>query len=148
MVCTVSCIVKSLIADHSTSQVSAASRTFEHQTTRSYPIAEVSQILKGTIRRSKAVLTMDWFTGGRTAWSCVVTVQGANFPARFWYDGQYVNNAREDAAEKALQTLGVIASPPPRPAHLQHQQQHQPQQPQQQHQYQQSSRFYGGAINS
>ncbi|SMQ50986.1 unnamed protein product [Zymoseptoria tritici ST99CH_1A5] len=86
--------------------------------------------------------------GGRTAWSCVVTVQGANFPARFWYDGQYVNNAREDAAEKALQTLGVIASPPPRPAHLQHQQQHQPQQPQQQHQYQQSSRFYGGAINS
>jgi hypothetical protein len=25
--------------------------------------------------------------------------------ARFWYDGQYVNNAREDAAEVALRVL-------------------------------------------
>jgi hypothetical protein len=74
-------------------------------------------------------------------------VQGANFPARFWYDGQYVNNAREDAAEKALQTLGVIPSPPqPQPAHLQQQQQQA--HPQPQHQHQHSNHFYGGAINS
>ena len=32
--------------------------------------------------------------------------------ARFWYDGQYVNNAKEDAAEVALQQLmGDPASP-------------------------------------
>ncbi|KAF7198580.1 hypothetical protein HII31_00319 [Pseudocercospora fuligena] len=50
--------------------------------------------------------------GGRTAWSCVVSVAGAgSFPARFWYDGTYINNAREDAAEKALQMLGVIPAP-------------------------------------
>ncbi|KAF2171649.1 hypothetical protein M409DRAFT_50320 [Zasmidium cellare ATCC 36951] len=50
--------------------------------------------------------------GGRTAWSCMVTIQGTQIPARFWYDGQYVNNAKEDAAEKALQMLGVVPSPP------------------------------------
>ena len=49
--------------------------------------------------------------GGRTAWSCVITMQNTTFPARFWYDGQYVNNAREDAAEKALQALGVVPAP-------------------------------------
>lgn len=26
-------------------------------------------------------------------------------PARFWYDGQYVDKAKEDAAEVALQRL-------------------------------------------
>jgi hypothetical protein len=44
-------------------------------------------------------------TGGRTAWSSTVTVQGRNFAARYWYDGQYINNAKEDAAEVALTTL-------------------------------------------
>ena len=43
--------------------------------------------------------------GGRTAWSSTVTVQGRNIAARYWYDGQYINNAKEDAAEVALQTL-------------------------------------------
>ncbi|RAL67708.1 hypothetical protein DID88_008447 [Monilinia fructigena] len=43
--------------------------------------------------------------GGRTAWSSTVTVQGQNISARFWYDGQYVNNAKEDAAEVALNRL-------------------------------------------
>ncbi|CZR57169.1 uncharacterized protein PAC_07058 [Phialocephala subalpina] len=43
--------------------------------------------------------------GGRTAWSSTVTVQGQNIPARFWYDGQHVNNAKEDAAEVALKHL-------------------------------------------
>lgn len=78
--------------------------------------------------------------GGRTAWSCVITVQGTQVPARFWYDGQYVNNAREDASEKALQLLGVYDPVPgPQPTHLRQQQQQQ----QQQH----SNQFYG-AIRS
>ncbi|KZF25542.1 hypothetical protein L228DRAFT_266008 [Xylona heveae TC161] len=48
---------------------------------------------------------------GRTAWSSTVTVSPSNahnamtISARYWYDGQYVNNAKEDAAEVALQTL-------------------------------------------
>ena len=43
--------------------------------------------------------------GGRTAWSSSVTVQGAQFQARYFYDGQYINNAKEDAAEVALNAL-------------------------------------------
>jgi hypothetical protein len=44
--------------------------------------------------------------GGRTAWSCTVTIPGQRLvQARFWYDGQYVSNAKEDAAEVALQQL-------------------------------------------
>ncbi|MCJ1277315.1 hypothetical protein MMC21_005127 [Puttea exsequens] len=43
--------------------------------------------------------------GKRTAWSCTVSVSGQNVPARYWYDGQYVNTAKEDAAEAALQKL-------------------------------------------
>ncbi|EGP82160.1 uncharacterized protein MYCGRDRAFT_19550, partial [Zymoseptoria tritici IPO323] len=46
--------------------------------------------------------------GCRTAWSCTVDLQGARSSARLWYDGRYLENAREDAAEKALQTLGVV----------------------------------------
>lgn len=43
--------------------------------------------------------------GGRTAWSSTVTVQGQNIAARYWYDGQFINNAKEDAAEVALKLL-------------------------------------------
>lgn len=43
--------------------------------------------------------------GGRTAWSSTVEVQGITIPARFWYDGQYIHNAKEDAAEVALQRI-------------------------------------------
>ncbi|KAI9678853.1 MAG: hypothetical protein M1817_005913 [Caeruleum heppii] len=49
--------------------------------------------------------------GGRTAWSSTVTIEGQSIQARYWYDGQYVHNAKEDAAEVALQQLRVIASP-------------------------------------
>jgi hypothetical protein len=34
-----------------------------------------------------------------------VTVYGSVHAARFWYDGKNVNNAKEDAAEVALQWL-------------------------------------------
>ncbi|KAL2005876.1 hypothetical protein VTN00DRAFT_10369 [Thermoascus crustaceus] len=47
--------------------------------------------------------------GGRTAWSSIVVVQGREIAARFWYDGEYIDNAKEDAAERALQTLSPEA---------------------------------------
>ncbi|KAJ6079966.1 hypothetical protein N7467_009719 [Penicillium canescens] len=49
----------------------------------------------------------DQLNGGRTAWSSTVTVQGIPnaIAARYWYDGQFVNNAKEDAAEVALKLL-------------------------------------------
>lgn len=55
-------------------------------------------------RRSPHLLTNS-LTGGRTAWSSTVTINQTNISARYWYDGQYVNNAKEDAAEVALQHL-------------------------------------------
>jgi len=48
--------------------------------------------------------------GSRTAWSCVVVVQGRSIRGRYWYDGQFLNNAREDAAEVALQFLRNLDS--------------------------------------
>jgi hypothetical protein len=51
----------------------------------------------------------DTGTGGRTAWSSTVTIQGQAISARFWYDGQHVNNAKEDAAEVALKHLNGSA---------------------------------------
>lgn len=76
--------------------------------------------------------------GGRTAWSCTAVISGLlDAPARFWYDGQYVNNAREDAAQVALQKLGVLPAPPMPQA--------QPRQQPSPHQ-QQGQHFYG-AIN-
>ncbi|EER42667.1 conserved hypothetical protein [Histoplasma capsulatum H143] len=42
---------------------------------------------------------------GRTAWSSTVTIQGRCFAARYFYDGQNTNNAKEDAAEVALTAL-------------------------------------------
>jgi hypothetical protein len=72
------------------------------------------------------LLTLFIFIGGRTAWSCRVSVGGQDLGARYWYDGQYVNNAREDAAEVALQYFGQLPSPQgPQPRHLQqHQSRH------------------------
>ncbi|TKA81963.1 hypothetical protein B0A49_02541 [Cryomyces minteri] len=43
--------------------------------------------------------------GGRTAWSSRVVVQGREIEARFWYDGDYVAQAKEDAAREALERL-------------------------------------------
>ncbi|KAL2171258.1 hypothetical protein VTG60DRAFT_3364 [Thermothelomyces hinnuleus] len=43
--------------------------------------------------------------GGRTAWSSSVSVSGTTYNSRFWYDGQYLQNAREDAAEVALKRI-------------------------------------------
>jgi hypothetical protein len=40
--------------------------------------------------------------GGRTAWSAAVVIGQEKMNARFWYDGQFVNNAKEDAAQVAL----------------------------------------------
>ncbi|KAI9695484.1 MAG: hypothetical protein M1820_008586 [Bogoriella megaspora] len=54
---------------------------------------------------SKVVSLTNVHTGGRTAWSSTVLVEGQYIPARYWYDGQYLHNAKEDAAEVALQRL-------------------------------------------
>ena len=43
--------------------------------------------------------------GRRTAWSCSVSVGDQKFSARYWYDGQYFETAREDAADEALLRL-------------------------------------------
>ncbi len=40
--------------------------------------------------------------GGRTAWSSKVVVDGHCLAARYWYDGRYLNNAKEDVAEVAF----------------------------------------------
>lgn len=52
--------------------------------------------------------------GGRTAWSTVVVIRGATYPARFWYDGAYLDQARQDAAEVAHNTItaGITTNPP------------------------------------
>lgn len=48
--------------------------------------------------------------GGRTAWSSTVEINGEQFQARYWYDGSYSNNAKEDAAEVALIRMGWMPS--------------------------------------
>jgi len=49
--------------------------------------------------------------GGRTAWSSSVAIGQTVVNARFFYDGNNIENSREDAAEVALQSLGIVASP-------------------------------------
>ncbi|GAB7339831.1 hypothetical protein MBLNU457_6370t1 [Dothideomycetes sp. NU457] len=56
--------------------------------------------------------------GGRTAWSSTVSINGQGYSARYWYAGDHANNAREDAAEVALQRMGII--PTPRSPYAQH----------------------------
>ncbi|KAF2013040.1 hypothetical protein BU24DRAFT_351435 [Aaosphaeria arxii CBS 175.79] len=55
--------------------------------------------------------------GGRTAWSSVCQINGSQYQARFWYDGTFADQAREDAAEVALRALtGTVSratDPPP-----------------------------------
>lgn len=50
-------------------------------------------------------LVANVLVGGRTAWSATVTVQGYNLAARYWYDGQYIENAKDDAAEVMITKL-------------------------------------------
>ena len=56
-------------------------------------------------------------SGGRTAWTSSVEVNGISYPARYSFDGSWANNAKEDAAEVALQRLGIY--PTPRSPHAQ-----------------------------
>ncbi len=43
--------------------------------------------------------------GGRTAWSSQVKIFNNSIAARYWYDGNNVQNAKEDAAEVAYNWL-------------------------------------------
>ncbi|KAL5372622.1 hypothetical protein DPSP01_013374 [Paraphaeosphaeria sporulosa] len=53
--------------------------------------------------------------GGRTAWSSIVLIQGAQYSARFWYSGERLEQAREDAAEMALRNLTGYTKPNQQP---------------------------------
>ncbi|ORY10345.1 hypothetical protein BCR34DRAFT_602190 [Clohesyomyces aquaticus] len=55
--------------------------------------------------------------GGRTAWSSIAVVNGVAYSARFWYDGAYVEQAREDAAERALATIRPTVNTPTSASH-------------------------------
>jgi len=74
-------------------------------------IVEVRFSLRSTARSTNEN------TGGRTAWSTIAVVNNVQYPARFWYDGAFMEQAREDAAEIALRKLtGCIdqnSQPPP-----------------------------------
>ncbi|KLJ12119.1 hypothetical protein EMPG_12764 [Blastomyces silverae] len=60
---------------------------------------------------SLTIETLPHYSSGRTAWSSTVTIQGSIFAARYFYDGQNTNNAKEDAAEVALTALRSQAAP-------------------------------------
>jgi len=49
--------------------------------------------------------TDPFLIGTRTAWTCYLDINNCYYAARYWYDGAYVANAREDVAEVALQYL-------------------------------------------
>ncbi|KAF1976368.1 hypothetical protein BU23DRAFT_439959, partial [Bimuria novae-zelandiae CBS 107.79] len=49
--------------------------------------------------------------GKRTAWSSIVLIQGAQYYARYWYAGERLEQAREDAAEVALRQLTGFTRP-------------------------------------
>ncbi|KAH3952009.1 hypothetical protein HBH53_051820 [Parastagonospora nodorum] len=55
--------------------------------------------------------------GGRTAWSSIACINGVTYPAKFWYDGEYVEQSKHDAAESALRILtgtqDMTTEPPP-----------------------------------
>ncbi|KAL1975760.1 hypothetical protein VTN31DRAFT_4152 [Thermomyces dupontii] len=50
--------------------------------------------------------------GGRTAWSSSVTIGANTYYARYFYDGAYTDNAKEDAAEVALMQLSAQVHSP------------------------------------
>ncbi|KAK4249578.1 hypothetical protein C7999DRAFT_30004 [Corynascus novoguineensis] len=57
--------------------------------------------------------------GGRTAWSSLLSFGNDwIFQARFWYDGNNINNAREDVAEVTLKFFrsSIPLSPASSPA--------------------------------
>ncbi|EQL27692.1 hypothetical protein, variant [Blastomyces dermatitidis ATCC 26199] len=69
----------------------------------------ISEQVKATT--NPFISTSVFSSGGRTAWSSTVTIQGTSFAARYFYDGQNTNNAKEDAAEVALTALRSQSAP-------------------------------------
>ena len=69
------------------------------------PVFNILSDRRGMTHSSTPVLveqSSDQDTGGGSAWTSTVTIQGHNIPGRNWYDAQFINNAKEDAAEVAL----------------------------------------------
>ena len=56
-------------------------------------------------------------TGGRTAWSATVAVQGQSVSARYWYDGTNMENAKEDAAQVAYYAITGMAATTSQPGY-------------------------------
>lgn len=71
------------------------------------PVFQIVSDRRGTLTLPRIGVSMQANSppGGRTAWSSRVTIQGRTLAARFWYDGKNLNNAKEDAAEMALNYL-------------------------------------------
>jgi hypothetical protein len=95
------------------SQTTALPRNLESRRIKTSLIDEGS-----TIRTIQVVWPCtDGRTGGRTAWSTIALVNGTPYAARFWYDGSFMDQAKEDAAEMALRNLtgrlSQTTEPPP-----------------------------------
>jgi len=71
--------------------------------------------------------------GGRTAWSSAVDVHGSTYNACFWYDGKYIENAKEDAANVAIERMEAARQLLMQQQQLVQQQQHQQGQQDQEH---------------
>lgn len=73
----------------------------------------VSYLINGvSTSHNKPLLSRaDQDSGGRTAWSSDVCVNGKYISAKFWYEGNRTAQAAEDAAQRALMDLGQLARP-------------------------------------
>lgn len=63
---------------------------------------QTAEVLSLSSRSRKGT---DMQIGGRTAWSTIAVINNIQYPARFWYDGSRMEQAKEDAAEYALGLL-------------------------------------------
>lgn len=71
-----------------------------------YYTCTYGQITSMCLTHEQALILLFVHTGGRTAWSCAISIGPTlEIPARLWFDGKYVENAGEDAAERAWAAL-------------------------------------------
>ena len=81
-----------------------------------FKVQQAGPIMRRLVNRQGKARLMDQrltnpSPGGRTAWSSTVLINGQEYSARYWYAGDHANNAREDAAEVALQRMGIVPTP-------------------------------------
>lgn len=71
------------------------------------PVFQLVSDRRGMLAHRNDATESNCGSGGRTAWSSRVIVHGKTLEARYWYDGKNLNNAREDAAECAINWLSA-----------------------------------------